>query len=251
MISFRVIPVLTLMNQGLVKTTRFKNPRYVGDPLNAVKIFNEKEVDEIVLLDISASAEGRSPNLKLINEIASECFIPLAYGGGISTFQHAKSVFDQGVEKIIINSNLLDLKLINSIVEVYGSSSLCASVDIKKNFFGNYNFVNKSNQTKSKYGIFDLLKVVQENGVGEIFIQSINNDGVMKGYDLDIIEKIKDIVKVPLVICGGAGSINDFSNAITAGASAVAASSFFIFKGIHKAVLISYPNQNELKEIYE
>ncbi len=239
------------MNQGLVKTTKFKNPGYVGDPLNAVKIFNEKEVDEIVLLDMYASLEGRTPNLKLINEIASECFIPLAYGGGISTFEHAKSVFDQGVEKIIINSNLLDLKLINSIVKVYGSSSVCASIDIKKNFFGNYNVFNKSNKILNKYDIFDLIKLIQDNGVGEIFIQSVNNDGCMKGYDLEIIKKIKDLINVPLVISGGAGSINDFSLAISAGASAVAASSFFIYKGIHKAVLISYPNQNELKSIYE
>jgi len=252
MIFHRIIPILLLRGSGIIKTQKFKKPIYLGDPLNAVKIFNQKEVDELIILDIFASIEKRGPDFTKIHNIATECFMPLAYGGGISTFEQARDVFNQGVEKVIINSNFNKPDLINSISKVYGSQSVIGAIDVKKNLFGKYEVYTHSGTKKVKEGLLDYAKKMEILGAGELFLQSIDKDGTMDGYDLDLIKEVSFNLSIPMIVAGGAGSINDFALAIKAGASAVGAGSLFVFKGKHKAVLISYPDRSEiLKYVYE
>jgi cyclase len=246
----RVIPVLLLQNKGLVKTINFKNPTYIGDPINAVKIFNEKEVDELVFLDIEATTKNQEPNYNTIEEISSECFMPLAYGGGIKNIEQIKKIFDIGVEKVIINSAAAkNPKLISEAAKIYGNQSIVVSVDVKKDLFGRYNcFINSGNQ-KVKFEPAEYLKLLEESGAGEIILTSINKEGTFKGFDIELIKKLTHEVNIPIVANGGAGSIDDFVKAIIeGGASAVAAGSFFVYKGETRGILINYPEQNELKE---
>ena len=245
----RVIPVLLIHKAGLIKSIKFKNYQYVGDPLNAVKIFNEKEIDEIVVLDIDATREGRGPAMLRIKEIASEAFIPLAYGGGISTLEQIKELFFLGVEKIIINYQAFkNPSLIREAADLVGSQSVVVSIDVKKNLFGKYkvHLMNGTDNTGMAPEVF--ARKVQEAGAGEIFLNSIDRDGMYTGYDLELIKTVSGILTIPLVICGGASSIDDFKPAIQQGASAIAAGSIFVFQKPHKAVLISYPSQISLKE---
>jgi imidazole glycerol-phosphate synthase subunit HisF len=245
----RVIPVLLLQNSGVVKTVKFKNPVYIGDPINAVKIFNEKEIDEIVILDIDATKEKRGPNMEWISEIAGEAFIPLAYGGGITKLDEVKKLFYIGVEKVVINSAAVqNPDLISKIASEVGSQSVVVSVDIKKSFLGGYKVYIKNGNDNTGYDPISFTKKMQEAGAGEIFLNCIDKDGTYAGYDLGVIEKISKNLTIPLVVCGGASSINDFREAVKNGASAVAAGSMFVFQRPHQAVLISYPTQKELKE---
>ena len=249
----RVIPVL-LVNKGkLVKTIKFKDPVYVGDPINAVKIFNEKEVDELIVLDISASLEGRGPNFEMIGELAGECFMPLAYGGGIRSLEEVKKVFDKGIEKISINSSLLEHPgLIEETARLYGSQSLVASVDVGKNIFGRYVAFTKGGSRKSKPGITELVRQLEDRGAGEILVNSIDRDGTGQGYDLDLVRLVAESVNLPVIACGGAGNLEHFRQAVIQGkVSAVAAGSMFVFQGKHRAVLISYPSPlNLTAELY-
>lgn len=235
--------MLLLSGSGIVKTIKFKKPVYLGDCLNAVKIFNEKEVDELIILDYKASLEGRDPDLNRINEIASECFMPLVYGGGISSFEHARNIFNQGVEKIIINSNSSNYDLITKIATVYGNQSVVIAIDAKINLLGKYGVYIRSGSDKLKIYIKDHIQNILNAGAGEIFLQSIDHDGLMKGYDIDLLNEVKSLVNVPLILAGGAGTIDDFDLAFESGADAVAAGSMFVFKGKHKAVLINYPKK--------
>lgn len=248
----RVIPVLLLKNAGLVKTVQFKDPKYVGDPLNAVKIFNEKEVDELIFLDILATPENRSIPLEFLKEVAEECFMPLAYGGGLKTIEHIRAILKIGIEKVILNSQLYkDLDFVREAVNQFGSSTIAASLDVKKNFWGKYELFSEGGKTNTKKDPFEFAKELDNIGVGEIMINSIDRDGTMKGYDLDLITKMSAAVQVPVIACGGAATIGDFDQAINqAGASAVAAGSMFVFHGKHRAVLISYPDQKDLKRIF-
>lgn len=249
----RVIPVLLIQDGGLVKTIKFKNPKYVGDPINAVKIFNDKEVDEIIILDISASQKGYAPKIDMIRDIASEAFMPLAYGGGIQTLSQAQDLFRCGIEKVILNSILADnTNLITEIANQFGSQSVVVSIDAKKNIFGKYAvFVNSGSQ-KIKMTPWDFAKKMENLGAGEIIINSINREGTFEGYDIDLTRKVADAVTIPVVASGGAASIDDFFKVIQdAGVSAVSAGSMFVFQMPHRAVLISYPDQNKLKsELY-
>ena len=244
----RVIPILTIDNNRLVKTIKFRKPRYIGDPINAVKILNDKEVDEIILLDIKASKNKTQPNYNLIEKISSECFMPLAYGGGISDFNIAKKIFDLGVEKIILNSALnRNVKLIKKVVENYGSQSIVACLDIKKNFFGNQYVFFENARIKSKISpeIFSLK--LESLGIGEIILNNIDREGTFMGYDLEMINKVSNNVGIPVVACGGARGLSDFLDAYKSGASAVSASSSFLFKNNNKdSILINYPTQKEL-----
>lgn len=249
MLQTRVIPVLSLKGSGMIKTHKFKDQTYLGDPLNAVKIFNEKEVDELVILDIFASKEGREPNFNRIKNIATECFMPLAYGGGIKTIEHIVKAFDQGIEKVILNSNATNLALIKQAANRYGNQSIVVSVDVKKNLFGKYEVFAFSGSKKVKTNLETYVKEIEQAGAGEIIIQSINNDGEMKGYDVNLIKKVSDTVDIPVVALGGAGKLEDLKLAVDAGASAVAAGSIFVFKGKHRAVLINYPTQEQLKSV--
>lgn len=248
----RVIPVLLLKNAGLVKTVQFKDPKYIGDPLNAVKIFNEKEVDELIFLDILATPENRPIPLEFLKEVAEECFMPLAYGGGIKTLEDIRAILKIGIEKVIINSQLYkDLDFIREAVYQFGSSTIAVSLDVKKNFWGKYELFSEGGRTNTKKDPVEFAKQLDSIGVGEIMINSIDRDGTMKGYDLDLISKMSAAVQVPVIACGGASTVEDFDRAINqSGAAAVAAGSMFVFHGKHRAVLITYPDQKELKHIF-
>ena len=245
-----MIPVLLLRNKGLVKTMQFGKSKYIGDPINAVKLFNDKEVDELVFLDIDASKDGRRPDFDYIKDIASECFMPLGYGGGISTMDDISQLFSLGVEKVIINSVVLsNLDLIREASATYGNQSIVVSVDVQKNLFGKYQLYSHSKIKHKQPDLFQFVKDAEMAGAGEIIVNSVDRDGMMTGYDLKLIQRLSDTLSVPLVIAGGAGSLKDIREAIDAGASAAAAGSLFIYHGPHKAVLINYPTYKELKEI--
>lgn len=239
----RVIPCLLLKDRGLVKTVKFKDPKYIGDPINTVRIFNDKEVDEIVLLDITATIKKSKPNLRLIYEIASECFMPLAYGGGINQIEDIKQILSVGVEKVIINSFAFENpNFVREAADRFGSQSIVVSIDVKKNFFGRYEVYTHGGRRGTKQNPIDFASKMQEFGAGEILLNSIDMDGGMKGYDIELIKSVSENLKIPLIACGGAGRLEDFKEAIQkGGASAVAAGSFFVFQGPNKAVLISYP----------
>jgi cyclase len=239
----RVIPILLLKGKGLVKTVRFKNPTYVGDPINAVKIFNDKEVDELVLLDIDASKNNRKPDFELLRDIVSEAFMPVGYGGGIRTMQDVHRIFQSGIEKVILNSLLMDNEAsLKEMVDNYGSQSIIACVDYKKNIFGKAHpfFFGGSKSIKSD--VRSYTRQLEELGVGEIILQSIDRDGTFNGYDLEMIQSVANAVNIPVVAAGGAATQSDFKLALDKGASAVAAGSMFVYNGKHKAVLISYIN---------
>jgi len=248
MLRYRVIPVLLLKNNGLVKTIKFKNPVYIGDPINTVKIFNEKEVDELILLDITATHENREPNYKRIEEIVSEAFMPIGYGGGIRKIEQIEKLFKLGIEKVILNTAAqINPKLIKEASQIFGNQSIVVAIDVKKDIWGKNKIYTHSGTNKQSNNLISLLKQVEEFGAGEIFINSIDKDGTMTGYDIDLIHVVNENVSVPFIISGGAGKTEDFSKAIQAGASAVAAGAIFVFQGIHRAVLISYPKYEELE----
>jgi cyclase len=246
----RVIPSLLLSNGGLVKTTKFSKPAYVGDPINAVKIFNEKEVDELVVLDISAARLHSPPNFDAIAKLATECFMPLAYGGGISSISHIRTLFKGGVEKVILNSCIHKQPgMLKQAVGEFGSQSIVASIDAKKDLFGRYRVKINGGTKWTKHTPHYLAQYAVSLGAGEIFLNSIDRDGTMSGYDLNLIELVTKSVPVPVIACGGASSIKDFALAVAVGgAAAVSAGSMFVFHGPHKAVLINYPDEAKLKK---
>ncbi len=245
----RIIPVLLIHKGGLVKSVNFKNYTYVGDPLNAVKIFNEKEIDEIVILDIDASREKRGPNMQQIREITGEAFIPLAYGGGITSIDEIKQLFYEGVEKIILNNSAVkNPQLVTTAANLVGSQSVVVSIDVKKNLFGKYIVYTHNAKVNTNEDPVNFAKRMQESGAGEIFLNSVDRDGTYKGYDTELVQKVASALKIPLIACGGAADVSDFYSAAAQGASAVAAGSMFVFQRTHRAVLISYPSQQELKE---
>lgn len=251
MITPRVIPILLLNEGGLVKTKNFKNPRYIGDPINAVRIFNEKEVDELIIFDIQASKTNRPISFEFLKDIVSESFMPLGYGGGINTLDQIKRLFDIGIEKIILNTNSINFGLIHKASLIYGNQSIVVNIDVRKNIFGKYTAYIRSGREKLNLSPIDLAKKVTESGAGEIIIQSIDKEGTMNGYDLEIIKKVSQIVDVPVVASGGAGNLKHFQDAINYGASAVAAGSMFVYKGKLNAVLINYPNQLTIKQLFQ
>jgi cyclase len=245
----RVIPSLLLNKGGLIKSVQFKNYKYVGDPINAVKIFNEKEVDEIAVIDIDATRDNRPPNFEAIAEIASEAFMPMAYGGGITTIEQIRKILFGGFEKVIINKALhSNLNLVTQAANLVGSQSVVASIDVKKGLFGGYKVYTDNGKNSTKYSPFEFAKMVEKAGAGEILVNNIDADGTYKGYDVNLIKDIASAVNIPVIAIGGASNIEDFAKAKQAGASAVSAGSMFVFQRPHQAVLISYPTQKELKE---
>jgi imidazole glycerol-phosphate synthase subunit HisF len=248
----RLIPCLLLRNNGLVKTVKFKDCTYVGDPINTVKIFNEKEVDEIFFLDIDASKLKKEPPYPLIQNIASECFMPFAYGGGVQSLQQIEKILKLGAEKIIINSMaFLQKDFINEAVRQFGSSTIAVSVDVKKEIFrGNTVYVKGGTISTGKNPV-DYAKAIESQGAGEIMINSIDRDGLMQGYDIDLIKNVSSSVKIPVIACGGAGKLSDFGQVVNeGGASAAAAGSFFVFHGKRRAVLITYPSYAEISNLF-
>lgn len=249
MLRTRVIPSLLLRGRGLVKTIKFQNPKYIGDPINAVRIFNDKEVDELVFLDITATLEKRPPQFDLIKDIATECFMPFGYGGGIHDIETANKILKMGSEKIVINSAASDFGLLRDAADVFGSQSVVVSLDLKKSRRGKYQIYTHSGTKKTDIDPVKFAQDVEANGAGEIFLNSIDRDGTMEGYDIDLLRSITKRVNIPVVACGGAGSLEHFQQAVLkGGASAVAAGSMFVFHGLHRAVLINYPTQEELKQ---
>ena len=250
MLNRRIIPCLLLENEKLVKTIKFKTPKYIGDPINAVKIYNDKEVDEIIFLDITATIKNTKPPFKLISEIANECFMPFAYGGGINNVEDMKKIFSLGVEKIIINSNAIkNPNIIKEAMELFGSQSIIVSIDAKKNWAGKYEVFSECGKKSTGLDPVEWSKKVEKLGAGEIFLTSIEKDGTMEGYDLDLIQKVANKVNIPVIACGGAGEIKDFSKAIKFGASAVAAGSLFVYQGKNMGVLINFPTKEQIKSI--
>jgi imidazole glycerol-phosphate synthase subunit HisF len=249
----RIIPCLLLRNKGLVKTVKFKESTYIGDPINAVKIFNEKEVDELIFLDIDATKNKNEPNYEIIQNIASECFMPFAYGGGINSLSQIERIMKSGAEKIVINSNaFLQKNFVSEAVRQFGSSTIVVSIDVKKEFFkGNTVYVKGGTQSTGKNPV-EYVKSIEQAGAGEIFINSIDRDGTMEGFDIELIKNVSSSVKIPIIACGGAGKLSDFGDAVhLGGASAVAAGSFFVFHGKRRAVLITYPSYQEISETFK
>ncbi len=250
MIRPRVIPALLLRGQGLVKTVKFKEPKYLGDPINMVRIFNDKEVDELVLLDITATPENRGPQFDLLKNITSEAFIPLAYGGGIRSMDDVKKLLSIGIEKLIMNTSAVEnVSLIRETADHAGSQAVVASIDVKKNFLGKYEVLTRCGQKKTGLDPVKHAVEMELMGAGEIIINSIDRDGTMQGYDVELVRRVADVVQVPVVACGGAGNLSHVSEVIKQGhASAAAAGSIFVFQGPLRGVLISYPTPKELKE---
>lgn len=247
----RVVPCLLLQDGGLVKTTRFSRPRYVGDPINAVRIFNDKYVDELVFLDIDASRTGAEPNYDLIERIAGECFIPLCYGGGIRSLEQARRIVTAGVEKIVVNSMAIDQPgLLTSLSQELGASSVVAGIDVKRDFFKRERVFHPGRRQLIRLDPVEHAKAVVRAGAGEIFLNSVDRDGTGVGFDLDLVRRITEAIKVPVTVCGGAAGLEDMRAAVQSGASAAAAGSMFVFYGPHRAVLINYPAYASVRELF-
>ena len=252
MIKTRVIPCLLLKNRGLVKTVNFSDPTYLGDPINIIRIFNEKEVDELILLDIAASIERKRPSFDLIAQMTDECFMPLGYGGGVRDLEDMKTLFHLGIEKVALNTHAVeDPSLIQRAAGLFGSQSVLVSIDVKKNRSGKYEVFTYGGRNGTGLDPVRHAARMEKLGAGELFLNSIDRDGTMKGYDIELIQAVSESVRIPVVACGGAGKVQDFAQAVkVGGASAVSAGSLFVFHGAHLAVLISYPDSQRIQDLF-
>ena len=252
MLRPRVIPCLLVHEGGLVKTVGFKTPKYVGDPINAVKIFNEKEADELVVLDIDATVNGAEPDYRMIANLAAECRMPLCYGGGVRSAAQAKKIIGLGVEKVALSAAAIENpNLITQIADEIGRQSVVVVLDVKKRMLSKeYDVFIHNGKKNTKRSAIEVATQAEALGAGEIVINSIDNDGQMKGYDLVLAQKIRQAVKIPITVLGGAGSLNDIGALIrTCGVVGASAGSLFVFKGVYKAVLINYPNVAQRDEL--
>ncbi|PKN22976.1 MAG: imidazole glycerol phosphate synthase subunit HisF [Deltaproteobacteria bacterium HGW-Deltaproteobacteria-3] len=252
MLRPRITPCLLVHKGGLVKTVGFKAPKYVGDPINAVKIFNEKEADELVVLDIDATANNAEPDYRMIANLAAECRMPLCYGGGIKTPEQAKRIIGLGVEKIAISSAAIENpELITRIADDIGRQSVVVVLDVRKRMLSkDYDVVIKNASNNTKRSVFDLAAEAEKLGAGELVINSIDRDGAMTGYDLALADRIRHAVKIPITILGGAGTMSDLEALIrSCGVIGASAGSLFVFKGVYKAVLINYPTLAQREEL--
>jgi imidazole glycerol-phosphate synthase subunit HisF len=247
----RVIPVLLLHNKGLVKSVRFRNLRYIGDPINAVKIFNDLKADELVFLDIQASKENRSVSLDFVKKVGEEANMPFAVGGGITSIEQIQSIIRTGAEKVIINTNAArDPDFVRKASDTFGASTIVVCIDVKKKFLGEQQtwILNGTKPTGMKP--VEFAQLLEEKGAGEIIIQSIDHDGVMNGYDIPLLRKISESIKIPVVALGGAGNINHMRQAYREGfANGLAAGSMFVYYGSKKGILINYPEESEIETI--
>lgn len=247
----RVIPILLLKGLGLVKSVQFKDYRYIGDPINAVKIFNDLKADELVFLDIMASKERRSISLDFVRNVGDEANMPFAVGGGIKSIKEIKEIINAGAEKVIINSYAVENpNFIQLAADEFGSSTIVVSLDVKKKFLGKQQLYTIGGTKATGINPIKFAVEMQEQGAGEIIVNSIEKDGSMQGFDLDLIEKVSKAVDIPVVAAGGAGQLSDFTKAVQHYASAVSAGSMFVYHGARRAVLINYPNNNELINIF-
>lgn len=250
MLRKRIIPCLLINDVSLVKTVQFSSPKYIGDPLNTCKIFNELEVDEICFLDINASRSGLGPNFELLSEVANECFMPAAYGGGVHSLDIAEKIFKLGFEKVVLNSSAIKTPaLVTEISNKFGAQSVIVSIDVKKNFWGKKLCRGMSGKLRTRFKPEEWSKEVQKLGAGEILLTSIDREGTWEGFDLELVKSVSDSVDIPVIAHGGGGSIKDISDAIEyGGASAVALGSLVVFQGKGKGVLVNFPDSNKLKE---
>jgi imidazole glycerol-phosphate synthase subunit HisF len=251
MLRPRIIPSLLVHDNGLVKTVNFKNPKYVGDPINAVRIFNEKEVDELAIFDIDATVLSKEPDYVLIEKLANQSRMPLCYGGGVKTVEQAQRIFGLGIEKIALSSAVIqNPDLITQIADRVGSQSVIVVMDIKKKIFGGYEIYTHNGKKATGINPVEFAEKAQKLGAGEIVINAIDQDGIMKGFDMTLIDKISEKISLPITVLGGAGSLQDIKKVIDRhGIIGVAAGSLFVFKGIYKAVLINYPNKEEKEKL--
>ena len=250
MLQTRIIPTLLLKNRGFYKGEKFKNHKYVGDPINTVKIFNEKEVDELIIFDIVASKENKQIDFDYLKEVVSEAFMPIGYGGGVRTIEDAKKLFSIGIEKIVLNTNaILNQDLVKELVDIFGSQSVVFSLDYKKTLFSGYKVFIKSGMQKTKFSPHEIALKMEKLGVGEVILNDIDRDGTFSGYNTEMIKLISSKLNIPLIASGGARNLNDFKLAKEAGASGCAAGGQFVYHMPHRAVLISYPKYEEIKKI--
>ncbi len=253
MIRTRVIPCLQLIEDSLVKTVRFKKYKYIGDPINTVRIFNELEVDELCLLDIRATVQKRSPNLKVLEEIANECFMPLSYGGGLRDFDTVKKIFTIGFEKVVVNSFAIEKpEFVTILSEHFGNQAIIGSIDLKKSLFGDYNIYINDGTKKVKLNPVEWAIKLEKLGAGELLITSIDKDGTWQGYDVEIINTISKEVKIPVIANGGAGKLQHIIDVLKNGkASAVAVGSMVVYQKKDMGVLINFPDKKYLNTILE
>ncbi len=252
MVKVRVIPCLLLKDTGMVKTTRFEDPVYLGDAINIVKLFNDMEVDELGVLDISAGPDGRGPDLNLLSSIASNAFMPLSYGGGVARLDDAREVLQLGFEKVIIGTAAVENPdLVNHAAEEFGAQSVVVSIDVRKRLFGRYEVCVAGGRRKTGREPVAHAVEMARRGAGEILLTSVDRDGTMSGYDLELIRQVSDAVDIPVIASGGAGNVEHFAQAVRqGGASAVAAASCFVFHGRRRAVLVNYPQRDELRKVF-
>jgi cyclase len=251
MVRTRVIPCLLLQGPGLVKTVRFKAPKYLGDPINVVRIFNDKEVDELVLLDIGATAEKRGPAYDRLEKIAAQCFMPLCYGGGIREIADLAKLFTLGIEKAAINAAAVSNPgLVRAAADRFGSQSILVSIDVKRGLFGGEQVVTHNGRRKTGLDPVRFAVEMEKQGAGELLLNSVDRDGTMTGYDLELIRRVSQAVSIPVIACGGAGRAEDLAAAVRNGASAAAAGSLFVFQMPHRAVLINYPGPEQLRALF-
>lgn len=250
MLKTRVIPCLQLIGDSLVKTVRFKDPAYIGDPINTVRIFNELEVDELCFLDIRATIEKRTPNLDVLQQISNECFMPLSYGGGIQDFETARQILSLGFEKIVINSHLFkNHNLIAKLAAHFGSQAVVASIDAKRNLWGKYLAYSHDGTEKTAYEVVQWAKDVEQQGAGEILLTSMDRDGTWSGYDIDLVRKVTDSVSIPVIANGGAGTIQHIEDVVkNGGASAVSLGSMVVYQQKGMGVLVNFPDKQELEK---
>lgn len=248
----RIIPCLLLRDNGLVKTVKFKESTYLGDPINTIKIFNEKEVDEILFLDIDATKAKKDPPYELIRKISGECFMPFGYGGGIRSLDQIEKIIKSGAEKVVINTKaFLDKDFIREAVKHFGSSTIVLSADVKKDIFRKYKVYIEGGTRNTGKDPVDYAAEIEDMGAGEMLLTSIDRDGTMLGYDIELLRIVSAKIKIPVIACGGAGKIEDFRSAIIeGGAAAAAAGSFFVFHGKRRAVLITYPSYQEITNLF-
>jgi len=244
----RIIPVLLLRGQGLVKTVRFSNPTYIGDPINAVRLFNDYRADELVFLDINASSERRIVSGELVRKIGDEAFMPFSIGGGITNIEQIRELLSLGAEKVVMNTIVPGhMSLIGEASKIFGSQSIMVSVDVKKMILGGYRIMTMGGRKGINTALGQYIKDIESAGAGEILINSIDRDGTMSGYDIALTKEVSSSVKIPVIACGGAGSLSDMKKAYTeGGASACAAGSMFVYHGLRKGVLINYPDRSEI-----
>jgi cyclase len=248
----RVIPCLQVSGGELIKTRRFKDPLYLGDPINAVKLFNDLECDELMVVDIRATLEAREPDYAFIEEFASEAFMPLTYGGGITTVEQVRRLLSIGIEKVVIGSAAPDGRLVAAASAIFGSQSIVVSVDVRKNLLGRRAAWIRSGTRSTGVEPRTYALRMQEFGAGELFVQSIELETSRAGYDLDLMSDISGAVKIPVVACGGAGSLDDIRRLMrSSGVAAAAAGTLFVLHGKHHAPLISYPRPHEIESLVD